>query len=131
MKKTKRPEYWAWQRMKQRCFDENTPEFKHYGGRGITVCERWLDFENFLSDMGERPKGMTVERINNDGDYESTNCRWATRREQAVNRSMTRWLTYGGERLCMKDWALRVGISLPLLKYRIDAGWPLERALRK
>ena len=83
--------------MKQRCFDKNVPEFHHYGGRGITVCERWDprlggNFLNFLADMGERPEGKTLDRRENDGNYEPSNCRWATLKEQAANRSNS-WAT--------------------------------------
>lgn len=129
--KSSLPEYWIWQRMKQRCFDKNTKEFPHYGGKGITVCERWLTFENFYADMGPRPNGLTVERKDNAANYEPENCRWASRRDQAVNRGMTRWITYNGETLCMADWARKCGISKPLLAYRLQAGWPLERALQQ
>jgi hypothetical protein len=81
--------YRCWQAMKSRCFNPRNKAWKHYGGRGITVCERWLVFENFLADMGERPPGKTLDRINNDGNYEPGNCRWATQSEQ-VNNSR-RW----------------------------------------
>ena len=125
------PEYWIWQRMKQRCFDKNVPEYHCYGGRGITVCKRWMTFENFYDDMGKRPHGLTLERIDNDRGYEPRNCRWASRRDQAVNRKMTRWITHNGTTLCMADWARRIGIGIALLKYRLDHGWPLDRALQK
>ena len=78
--------YRIWQGMIYRCSNPNLRIYKYYGGRGITVCERWHEFENFLQDMGERPKGLSIDRINNDGNYEPGNCRWATTSEQASNQ---------------------------------------------
>lgn len=80
-------EYNSWWGMRQRCNNSKSKFYKYYGGRGITVCDRWLNsFENFLKDMGNRPEGMSLDRINNDGNYEPANCRWATQSDQLKNR---------------------------------------------
>lgn len=78
--------YQAWVSMRERCGNQTRRGYKNWGGRGISVCERWLTFANFLADMGERPDGKSLDRVNNDGNYEPNNCRWATASEQALNR---------------------------------------------
>ena len=83
---SKTPTYISWDCMKQRCLNPKNISYKNYGGRGIMICERWMVFENFLADMGERPEGMTLDRIDNDGHYEPSNCKWSTWNDQASNR---------------------------------------------
>lgn len=80
------PEYRIWRGMKSRCLNPKNPKYPSYGGRGITICQRWLTFENFLADMGKRPEGLSIDRMDNESNYEPGNCRWATAKEQANNR---------------------------------------------
>lgn len=123
-------EYTSWMSMRRRCNNPNTVQFKHYGGRGIKVCQRWDDFWLFLSDMGPRPAGTSIDRIDGSKDYQPDNCRWATRSEQMRNTSQTRFITFEGETRCVSEWAARIGITGKNLKYRIDTlKWPLKKAI--
>jgi hypothetical protein len=123
------PLYQTWSNMRQRCRNPNDPKYPRYGGRGITIDPRWDSFAAFAEDMGERPVGTSLDRINNDKGYSPDNCRWATIREQIVNRSHTRWLTWQGITLCVADWERRLGLAPQKLRYRLRAGWTIERAL--
>jgi hypothetical protein len=129
MKETK--VYRAWQNMKKRCFSKTSPDYHRYGGRGITVCERWRDsFENFLADMGQPPSpAHTLDRKENNGNYEPSNCRWVVRKIQNRNKRTTRLLTYGGKTQCLVDWANELGINPSSLSSRLEDGWPIEKAL--
>jgi hypothetical protein len=125
-------EYGVWQNMITRCTNSNTNCFYRYGGRGITVCNEWRDFEKFYADMGDRPQGMTLERIDNNGSYSKENCRWATLREQARNTRRTQLVEYNGKKQCLKDWANEVGIAYNTLRKRfVIYNWPFEKALTK
>ena len=126
------PEYLAYTSMKNRCNNKHTPSFKDYGGRGIKVCERWLEsFENFYEDMGDRPsKKHSLDRIDNDGSYCPENCKWSTVKEQAMNRRTTRLITYKGETGCVSYFAEKYGIKNNVLWNRIFIyKWPLSKAL--
>ena len=94
--KTHSPEYYVWSAMVQRCTNPNNPQYKWYGARGIKVCEPWLKFDNFYADMGDRPEGLEIDRIDNDGNYAPSNCKWSTRKEQMNN--MRRNLNYASRK---------------------------------
>jgi hypothetical protein len=111
--------YHAWWDMHHRCSDASNTHYKYYGGRGISVCERWGEFSCFYEDMGDPPAGHSLDRINNDGNYEPGNCRWATRVQQARNSRLVRLLTYGGCTATVTDWALALGITQSALSHRI------------
>ncbi len=113
-------EYRSWCHMKDRCYNKNNDRYKDYGEKGIYICERWHNFLNFLDDLGPKPsKEYTIERINNNGNYEPTNCIWATRIEQAKNRKNNVFYTYNGETHILKDWAKILSINYSTLKSRL------------
>lgn len=124
------PEYRIWVWMKQRCNNPNNTGYHKYGGRGIKVCKRWLRFESFYRDMGDRPKGLTLERINNSKGYFPDNCKWATWKEQANNSRKNVVIEYKGVKLTMAQWAEKLKINYRTLRYRLRiAHWPIEKAL--
>lgn len=121
--------YVSWERMKQRCLNPNYKWFKDYRGRGITICKEWIDsFENFLSDMGERPAGMSIDRIDNEKGYYKDNCKWSTRLEQNNNKRNNRILTYRGIKRTLNQWARILNISRCTLKSRLHYGWTIKKA---
>lgn len=117
-------EFRIWSQMLGRCQNPKNNVFKYYGGRGIKVCERWKTFSLFLSDMGKRPSGLSLDRINNDGDYEPGNCRWATRKEQSRNSRKARILTVNGVSKCISEWSEVSGINPYAIVARKRLGWP-------
>lgn len=122
-------EFNIWRGMIARCFKKSTPSWEDYGGRGITVCERWLTFENFFVDMGERPSPqLSIDRIDNDGNYEPANCRWATRKEQGVNKRNC-GIDVCGVKRTQAECAAVIGITPQAVSARIKRGWPVERAI--
>lgn len=121
--------YKSWENMIQRCTNPRHHHWAKYGGAGITVCERWMSFENFLADMGNRPDETSIDRINNSGNYEPGNCRWAGRKQQQRNRSAIRSITWKGETLSMIEWSEKLQINYSALEARIRRGWPLSKAL--
>lgn len=122
-------EYNVWASMVQRCLNPKNDAFPRYGGRGITVCERWRDFANFFADMGPRPPGLTLERTDNARGYEPGNCVWATHRDQSLNRRSNVVLTHAGRSMTARQWADERGLSYTALVQRIRAGWPASKAL--
>lgn len=125
-------EYMCWAMMKQRCNNPDATGYHKYGGRGIKVCDQWDDFAVFLADMGSRPgANYSIERIDNDGDYEPGNCRWATGLEQGQNTRRTRYVVYRGVRMSFSELARRCGIHKNTLGGRLARGWAVEDAAEK
>lgn len=114
--------YWIWAAMIDRCRNENNPQYKDYGGRGIKVCESWYDFRNFYSDMGERPEGKSLDRLNNNADYNKENCEWSVIRKQTNNRRNVKKHKIYGYELTLSQLSVVSGISKDTIKARIGAG---------
>jgi hypothetical protein len=125
------PEWTAWQHMKGRCYDAASRDYPNYGGRGISVCERWLAcFDNFIADMGRKPSPeLTLDRIDNDGPYCPENCRWATRSVQTTNKRLTRRVTLDGVTKTVHEWCEQYHTGPHLVVQRLRKGWEPLRAL--
>lgn len=128
------PTHRSWRNMVHRCTKPSDSSYCRYGALGVTVCARWLEqngqgFLNFIADVGERPAGMTLDRIENTKGYEPGNCRWATPSQQQNNRTTTKFIEYAGQRKSVGEWAKEKGINFGVLAFRVKAGWSAERAL--
>ena len=120
----------VWRDMRSRCNRQKDSEYHNYGGRGIIVCERWKNFINFYADMGDPPKGLTLDRIDNDGNYEPSNCRWATRKAQNNNSRQNVIIEYQGQKHTISQWANKINISYRALYLRLRTHkWSIKRAL--
>ena len=130
---SKTKEYRSWCAMTNRCLHPSASDYSRYGGKGVTVCERWQGengFENFLADMGPKPTPThSIERIDHKGNYEPGNCKWATATEQARNKSNNRMITFRGVTKPMAAWSEEYNIDESALRYRLDALWDVEMAL--
>jgi hypothetical protein len=120
--------YNVWRSMRDRCANPRSQVYRHYGGRGITVDPRWQKFENFLADMGPKPPGVTLERIDNDGPYTAENCRWASSAEQHRNTRQNHRLTHQGQTLCVAEWATILMIHPNTLRWRLRR-WSISQAM--
>ena len=118
--------YQVWDAMLQRTTNPKTKQFSDYGGRGISVCAVWLDFANFLADMGQPPDGYSLERTNNDLGYCKDNCEWATRTAQQRNRRVNRMISYNGEVKCLAEWAEQFSLTSKVITGRLNAGWSMD-----
>ena len=129
--KSTSPEYMVWRSMKKRCTLQSDPGYKIYGGRGISFCVRWLDFENFLSDMGNRPSEKhSIERVDVNGNYEPSNCVWATAKEQANNRTNNIKIDFEGKAMTIANLAEKVGINRITIYWRYRQGWRLPELIK-
>jgi len=136
------PTYRSWESMRTRCLGVWSTTYSYYGGRGIAICARWMRFENFLEDMGERPPKTSIDRIDNNAHYScghceqcqsngwKANCQWATRSQQAQNSRQVVLIEFNGESRCLAEWARVLGMNRYTLHSRLfKAGWPVEKAM--
>ena len=121
--------YQIWQQMRDRCSNTGNKRYSSYGGRGITVCERWASFENFFADMGEKPDGLSLDREDNSKGYSPDNCRWATLEQQSNNTRRNRFVVYQGESLTVAQLAIKVDMKYSILHSRIKLGWDVNDAV--
>lgn len=112
--------YKTWKRMINRCRNINSPDYKDYGDRGIKVCDKWLNFENFLKDMGEKPVHKSIDRIDNNKDYKPDNCRWSNTVEQARNKRNNHYITYNNITKCLSEWSEITGIKQSTIRMRLS-----------
>jgi hypothetical protein len=128
-----RPEYRVWINMKSRCYNPNAPLYERWGGRGISVCERWLtSFQNFFADMGTRPSARhSIDRIDVDGNYEPDNCRWATFKEQSRNQTNNRIVDLDGRRMTLAEAVEQAPVPYNTVLYRLRRGWSVEDAITR
>lgn len=127
---TKTKTYKSWDSMRQRCNNPNSPDYSRYGGKGIKVCERWqASFENFLSDVGERPEGKSLDRIDNSRGYEPSNCRWATASEQQLNKASNWNFLYHGKTRSIVQLSNASGVPIKVLRWRLEHFWEINRAV--
>src|SRR3990167_7013059 len=129
MSKTK--QYKVWAAMHGRCRNPANKDFRHYGGRGISVCERWKSFERFIEDMGAHQGGLELDRIDNDGNYEPNNCRWVSHFEQVNNSRHNHFLKFEGKRLSLSQWALFLKLPASTIRWRVRQKLPLPTILSK
>lgn len=129
---THTPTHTSWRKMKERCTNSGSDKWRYYGGRGILLCDRWLTFEPFLEDMGVKPSpNHSIDRIDNDGNYEPSNCRWATRDEQLANRSDNVFVSFHGERLTIGQLAKRYGLDHETVRKRSLRGETEDHLVRR
>lgn len=129
---TSSPEFNTWKGIKQRCYNPNHTHYESYGGRGIAMCDAWrLSFDAFLADMGPRPQGTTLDRIDNDRGYEKDNCRWVSKKTQSRNVRTNTWIEYRGRRMTVVEASEEAVVDYNTLLWRIGQGWDIEKAMNQ